>query len=37
MVIAASDNRFMVYDLVKRTPLLEEDCGYIYSMTLSPG
>jgi uncharacterized protein with WD repeat len=36
LLVAGSENRFIIYDLPKRTLLLEEDCNYIYSMTLSP-
>lgn len=36
IVIAGSETKFIVYSLLKKALLFEEDCNYIYSMTLSP-
>ena len=37
LLVVGSDNKYIIYDLLKRALLLEVDCNYIYSMTLSPG
>lgn len=36
LLIAASEIKFIVYSLAKKTLLYEEECRYIYSMSLSP-
>jgi len=36
LVIAGSESKFIIYSLTKNTLLYEEECRYIYSMSLSP-
>ncbi|CAM6005988.1 unnamed protein product [Sphagnum balticum] len=37
LLVAASETRFLVFSVPDRKLLLEEECRYIYSITLSPG
>jgi len=36
LLVIGSDTKYIVYDVLKKALLLEVDCNYIYSMTLSP-